>query len=151
MENRIIKFRGRNKKTGAWVYGSPGFVEYDGISAACILVGFDHNPTTGFTAPDNFFFVEVIPETVGQLTGLLDKNGRDVYEGDILAHLSGRLMPWLITFYDGAFVVQNIMEGRPMHLSDIYPFNQSSAREREIIGNIYEHPELLSTPTTNNR
>lgn len=91
---------------------------------------------------------EVVPETVGQFTGLLDKNGKEIYEGDVIGchnpdikHLifynekQGRFMAALNGDIDNDFVgVCGLDDSR---------WNAS----KEVIGNIHDNPELLKAET----
>lgn len=74
-------------------------------------------------------FVEVDPSTVGQYTGLNDKNGKKIFEGDILSLRTGR--PHVVRFKNGAFILED--SAIPM----------SFAIKFEIIGNVTDNPELL--------
>lgn len=100
MGNREIKFRGLRTDTNEWVYGTlhtcvgetnlHGVINTDNlldrkrcINKAWILVP-SLPQDIGWTINDTFSAYSVIPETVGEYTGLKDKHGKDVYEGDII-------------------------------------------------------------------
>ena len=84
-----------------------------------------------------FYGYEVIPETVGQYTGLPDKNGRKIFEGDIIEavyfHLGNEI--------HNKFVVNDIRT--------LSSFPWSSYKDFVIIGNIHDNPELLKESNEN--
>ena len=90
---------------------------------------------------DNNEVYVVCPETVGQYTGLTDKNGKKIFEGDVVTGLFfwGLSVNALVTFQHGAF-------GLEWYRGDIKTFNAFTGIcnvEYEVIGNIRENPELL--------
>lgn len=88
---------------------------------------------------------EVDPETVGQCTGLKDKNGKLIYEGDIVKGLFnfGLEIMSVCTFKDGAFGLTAKQCGA-YHFS---AFTSICNVKYEVIGNIRDNPELLESDT----
>ena len=80
--------------------------------------------------------IEVIPETVGQYTGVTDKNDTKIFEGDIVTMPSyhGGKHKTVVYFKNGKFAV----DGSNYSFKDICP------RNMEVIGNIHDNPELLN-------
>jgi uncharacterized phage protein (TIGR01671 family) len=81
--------------------------------------------------------IPVIIESVGQFTGLTDKNGREIYEGDIIQNSAAK---WAVIFNKGCFCGKHL---RFYTLQDGTHIALRAIRNIEVIGNIYEIPELL--------
>ena len=122
---RTIKFRGKDIETGEWVYGH--FFQRLG-----------HYPAIVEPRPHNtkvmYFEVAVRAETVGQFSGLYDKNGEEIYEGDIYRYDNPDSINEVSYCIGGGFVG-----------FDLTPAIHSENRllDVEVIGNIYDNPELL--------
>lgn len=142
--SRTIKFRGKRVKDGKWIYGNLADYSFtilrDTINKKVIfsnIVSF---------ATDNFGFVvndcEVDPNTVGQFTGLLDKNGKEIYEGDILS--TDLAIPRCeVVFRNGCFALR-LNDGDEDFYDIISPIDESvdKTKHHNIIGSIHDHPEL---------
>ena len=116
---RKIKFRGFNKAKNEWVYGS--FV--NGKHASYIV---DAPVQEGIPTQ----MIEV--EHVGQFTGLFDKNNVPIFEGDVVKYQANRAEVTDVVVYISSFFGVEKFTGM---LSSFYPI--------EVIGNIYQSPELL--------
>jgi len=89
------------------------------------------------SAPFDWYDLRLMPqaEFIVQSTGIKDKNGKEIYEGDILKGVGGQ---GEVIFYDGAFMGQYEDEDFVLNLLE------TRDRKLEIIGNIYENPDLLT-------
>lgn len=123
---RTIKFRGYNAQNKEWLYGS---------LLKCSDSYLINPEDSDRIAVDDLI---VDPESVGQFTGLHDKNGREIYEGDIIKCLfHGLFYRGTIIYQDAKFVMKKIY-------GDGYMFPQDYGEKYiEVIGNIHTSPELL--------
>lgn len=78
--------------------------------------------------------------SIAQWTGLLDKNGKEIYEGDVIQSEINNPARYAVEFIEGCFCATNPkLENYPTDLNHFYCGDSCII---EVIGNIYEHPEL---------
>ena len=142
---REILFRGKCVNSADWIIGKYLFEQYIDSNALCIAEGTitanDYSEILGD-------WCEVIPETIGQFTGLTDKNGRKIFEGDII-HLEYSQVFFggvyfgeytaEVSYKEGCFITDGINNGDEIET----PLSGFDNDEIEIIGNIHDNPELL--------
>ncbi len=114
---REILFRGKSLDKGEWVEGNYSVMLSGRVAIQPI---------------GRIITYEVLPTTVGQFTGLLDKNGKKIFEGDILKAGNGHI--GYADFSEGGFVLVCRCHA---NLTDLYGAIQ------EVIGNVHDNPELL--------
>ena len=131
-----ILFRGKPKNELIdWVYG---YYFYSELTCKHYIMG--ESKDYGYTC------IEVIPETVGQYTGLKDKNGTKIFEGDIVQtnkfFLSVGLNAKYVIEYDVeiACFIGTMQKGNVKHFTTF----QNDSDQFEVIGNIHDNPELLN-------
>ena len=133
---REILFRGKKVENGAWVEG--GFFQAPNDDIPFIVIFKNGLP----------MFSDVAPETVGQYTGLTDKNGTKIFEGDIILfedecptnyeyHDCTEMRCGEIKFDDGEFYLTNRIA---VEMGDLI---YDGKLDGVIVGNIHDNPELL--------
>ena len=135
--NRIIKFRAKTTVVGDWVYG-------------WLVPQLDFAPHSDRLVMTNEFIIcrkigndgcwlsdRVDKDTIGQFTSLYDKNGKEIYEGDILK--AGDARSWIeVRFVRGVFAF--LWNG---NLDDECPTQSPTTEWAEVIGNIHDNKVLL--------
>lgn len=134
---REFKFRAKKKDNGEWVYGN--LLYKDGVVNIVSIIDIDDGcMECGCPIVDYIYNVDA--ETVGQYTGLKDKNGREIYKGDICKDSMGWIFEVLWDNENARFIgCQRKSRG------DTYICYVGREPAVEIIGNIYENPELLES------
>ena len=155
---REILFRGKRMDNGEWIEG------YYAIQSnhACFAHELKHQH---FIFKDIFLDFnlgglqefDVIPETIGQYTGLTDKNGTKIFEGDMIKPFDDEIDKMVVEFHLGQFLL--CLYGERGYMAE-YGWEESGnygcfeaeplssyGDDIEVIGNIHDNPELLRGDT----
>ena len=126
---REILFRGKDKATNQWVYGD--YTHNEGLNTHYISRNVNNTSRKAW---------EVDPDTIGQYTGLTDKEGNKIFEGDIL---SGQNCRFVVKYDErqAEFVAVNSTLPKGFGL----PMSQTWIDEtnKTICGNVHDNPELI--------
>ena len=160
---REILFRGKRKDNGEWIEGFAIFADNKAFilnnAKVEFIKGYNENRL-------NFVLIEVIPETVGQYTGLTDKNGKKIFEGDIIRYADLDDYNCYLESIDNPEVYDKIYLGNIWKIGEVvygikvgYPafdlnkhnfetnglseLSESGQHFYEVIGNTHDNPELL--------
>lgn len=120
---REIKFRGWDEENKKWRYGH-FFESLEGIRRVYNIV---ENRDTRYSCS---------PSSIFQFTGLIDKNGKEIYEGDVTFHHAHNIYCEIVWSNEWA-----CFHGKPLDKEDIdfYFYQSIDSKNLEIVGNIYEN------------
>ena len=140
---RIIKFRGKRLDNQEWIEGDLAQAEGRAAIVPQTICAHDYTNT------------EVDPITIGQFTGLVDKNGKEIYEGDIVRDYIGNCI-YVFKFGTISHTVKSKLTDQlndvtftgfyvdiPKIGTELLLWSSVKESEIEVIGNFHENPELL--------
>jgi uncharacterized phage protein (TIGR01671 family) len=137
---REIEFRGKRKDGKGWLYGnlivdrietSDGSGNMDGGKTDLIV-----------TISNRSNSMEVIPETVGEYTGLKDKNGVKIFEEDIVLAGANK-EKYIVRFCQGEYLLDASGNDCPCKMRENGRLSGQNTYYLKVIGNIHDSPELL--------
>lgn len=143
--NERFLFRGKRKDNGAWVEGNliQGNKTYIATTEAINYMVV----STSYMA--SIELVEVIPEAIGQCTGLKDKNGKLIFEGDIVESRASENKEdwkrWVVQFTDGSFCFEREIPRKRKYKyeQNLLGIDNIELYGLTVIGNVYDNLELL--------
>ena len=118
-KSRIILFRGKSLHDDAWTYGFLSYAE---------------NEETHYIGVQELM-TPVTPESVGQYTGLKDKNGKKIFEGDLISSPNWNPSTYKVMFQDGEFCFVSLNEREKPYTNSIH----YASKDFELIGNIHDN------------
>ncbi len=131
--NREIKFRGKRIDNGEWVYGNL-FFDFDCTDKYAPFINWKYASYLGGIGEE-----EIEEEAVEQYTGLHDKNGKEIYEGDIVKYRDSRGQHIEKVIFDKGCFYAGMHWGSSTRVAP----KLINPRITEVIGNEYDNPELL--------
>lgn len=114
--------------------------------------GYVHNDSETYIMKSDYALhnIPVDPKTVGQFTGLTDKNGKRIFEGDILRDVRGRIYKVFFTTTSCGFMVECTVAPNEYETGR-YRLGKAYCDAMVVIGNIHDNPEELKGGSENGR
>ena len=147
---REILFRGKRVDNGEWAYGRGLLQCKDELGNEIVAIFEDIVKSEKYIKKEGrytLYYVPVEPETLGQYTGLKDKNGKKIFEGDILEYIGKRednmnkVYRRKVVFHEGMFAL--LSKELQAYSALNYHGMKDGRSAWRVIGNIHDNPELL--------
>lgn len=132
---REILFRGKDSITKSWVYGALVQQQDDPLKEKAFIISYSNYQFGDFSEA---VMHEVDPETVGQYTGFVDKNSKKIFEGDILSIYNSKAFLFAVE-WNNQYVLKCTTNGVSDNILNVI----ESPEDVEVVGNIYDNPELI--------
>ena len=142
--NREILFRGKLEYNGKWIYGD--LLQYENGDVA--IFG-EKLSSFGCECTEMLKRDRVIPDTIGQYTGLKDKDGNKIFEGDILEYIGKRkdnmnkVYRRKVVFHEGMFAL--LSKELPVYSALNYHCMEDGRSVWSVIGNIHDNPNYQAS------
>lgn len=142
--NREILFRGKLEYNGKWIYGD--LLQYENGDVA--IFG-EKLSSFGCECTEMSKRDRVIPDTIGQYTGLKDKDGNKIFEGDILQYIGKRrdnmnkVYRRKVVFHEGMFAL--LSKELPVYSALNYHCMEDGRSAWSVIGNIHDNPNYQAS------
>ncbi len=131
-------YRGKRVDNGEWVEGI-GILDF--LPKGHVYIAKPNKPKTAIA------WIEVISETVGDCTGVPDKNSKWIFEGDIVKLQSNHTSYYIVEWHKHQWIFRYINRKTEYYsfdtIDDNFGMKNGTAEKVEVIGNIHDNPELL--------
>ena len=148
--NREIIFRGKRIDNDEWVYGRGLQQCKDELGNEIVAIFTDVVKTENYIKKEGRYTLNYVPvkvETLGQYTGLKDRNGKKIFEGDILEYIGKRkdnmnkVYRRKVVFHEGMFAL--LSKELPAYSALNYHCMKDGRSAWRVIGNVHDNPELI--------